>query len=544
MFAIIKLPITDPSGPALSTPVAVSETELTVALDRPSTGPTQIAYYTLERSVAGSGSFAQVAQGLEIFPFSDTGLTAETSYTYRARATDTTDRNSEWGYTTGTTDASETVDPADYTIAAGTSSSTFEGSVVSPGEIVEFAAGTHGTRTIQNLQGTALNPIIVRSSASGRTTIRRNSASSNGFVLWFRNCRYVEVDGGYTDGETYGILVRYAASGADAPSSFIQFGDNSTGLSNLTPFEHLTVRNVEVDGGWLNASSTNGVGIQFNDGSYFTLAGNPAVVRDGFLVENCYVHHTEGEGMYIGPNWYQGHVPLKNVTVRNCTFTDTGWDGFQIKSVVDGTNAVYGNTVLRAGRHTVASAGQHYGISVTSGSFSIYRNWIADSGEHSISAYIDSGPPASAGYGPFTVSIYNNVCIRPGTYFVTGKLNPDGIVVGASSSTVEKYEPAIYNNTIIDAASNAVAVNSNIATGFVKNNLAIDSVSTPITVPGGVVATNNPTSASFVNAGTDDYHLTAASAAVGTIGVDIAASDYDGDPRVAGAADCGAYEYP
>jgi hypothetical protein len=158
--------------------------------------------------------------------------------------------------------------------------------------------------------------------------------------------------------------------------------------------------------------------------------------------------------------------------------------------------------------------------------------------------YALNGPPTSSGYGPWNCKVYNNLLIRPGTYTAAGQLAADGIVFGTSGATVEPPIPQVFNNTIVSAPSNAVDVNSNVPSGFVKNNLSISSGS--ISVPGGVTSSNNPTTASFVNAGADDYHLTAATSplASGTINVDIAATDFDGDTRNAGTADCGAYEYP
>jgi hypothetical protein len=532
---IVRRPIIEPDAPALGTPVALSETQLRVPLDRPATGPTTINYYTLERSPSGAGSFSQVAQGIGIFPFDDSGLAAATSYDYRANATDTTERTSVWGYATGTTSSPSTIPDADYTIAAGTSSSTFEGSVVSAGEIIEFAPGTHGPRTIQNLAGTALNPIIVRSSESGRAIIRRTTGSSGGFVLSFRNCQYVTIDGSYTPGQTYGIKVMQASSGTDSPSAYIQFWDNSTGVAAETPTENITIRYVDVDGNWSGAlNAQRSIGIQFND-SAFLAASYPALTRNGLVIEYCRIQNVEGEGIYMGPNFSQGHLPIENCHIRYNTIYNTGWDGIQMKMSTSGTNTIHHNTVTHVGKRADTMFYQHYGIAIDSGQGNIYANYVADTGHHGIQVYTNGGPTG----GPFATSIYNNVVVRAGTYNVAGD-DTDGIVAGSSSAGVALVEPKIYSNTIISPHTRAVDVNSYTPTGLVKNNIVFDS--TGINAPGGVVVLNNPTTATFVNSAADNYRLSAATtAASGTLGVDISSSDFDGVVR--DSPDCGAFEY-
>jgi hypothetical protein len=443
---------------------------------------------------------------------------------------------------------------ATFTIVAVTGSRTFDGAAPSgkdgaawvtddgetrlpePGDVIELAHGTHGPLVFQNFAGLAAQPITIRN-GNGVVIVRRTSAATGSFVLSLRNCQHVTLDGSNA-GESYGIQVMYASSGTDAPSAFIQLWDNGAGLAAGTPTEAITIRYVEVDGGW-PTNSTDGIGIQLNDGDQFTRALHPTQVRDGLLIEHCYVHDVEGEGMYIGPNWTDGDIPVTNVEIRYNTVDDTGWDGIQVKSCFEGTNSIHHNTVRRVGSRMDALFYQHYGIAIDSGRGDIYANWIEDSGHHGIQVYTASGP--TTGYDPFPAAIYNNVIVRPGsTYYVAGD-STDGIVTGSQTGTI-RVVPAIYNNTIIDPQSRAIDVNSNTTSGFVTNNICIDS--SGVSAPGGVTVTNNPTSATFVDDGADDYHLAAASLASGTVGTDIAATDFDGDARANGTADCGAYEWP
>jgi hypothetical protein len=97
--------ITGPDAPALGPVLTISSTALTVTLDRPASGPTRIDRYELERLVGST--WTQIASGAGIFSadgeYPDTGLTASTSYSYRLRAVDSTERASEYSYSTGIT---------------------------------------------------------------------------------------------------------------------------------------------------------------------------------------------------------------------------------------------------------------------------------------------------------------------------------------------------------------------------------------------------------------------------------------------------------
>ena len=107
MKRIVKRRITGPDAPALGPVLTISSTALTVTLDRPASGPTQIDRYELERY--NGAAWVQIASGLSIFgasnQYADSSLTASTAYQYRCRAVDTTERASEYSYSGGTTSA-------------------------------------------------------------------------------------------------------------------------------------------------------------------------------------------------------------------------------------------------------------------------------------------------------------------------------------------------------------------------------------------------------------------------------------------------------
>lgn len=81
---------TGPTAPVISA-VSTSESAITVSLTTPSTDAgTGVASYTLQRATnsAFTSNLVTEATGLSIFPRSVTGLSASTTYYFRARATD------------------------------------------------------------------------------------------------------------------------------------------------------------------------------------------------------------------------------------------------------------------------------------------------------------------------------------------------------------------------------------------------------------------------------------------------------------------------
>ncbi len=87
MLIICKTDIRPPTAPVLGTVAFVSATALTVPMTTPATDLVAVASYSLERATSASGPFTELTAAAT-FPYSDTGLTASTTYYYRARATD------------------------------------------------------------------------------------------------------------------------------------------------------------------------------------------------------------------------------------------------------------------------------------------------------------------------------------------------------------------------------------------------------------------------------------------------------------------------
>lgn len=651
MKRIVKRRITGPDAPALGPVLTISDTELTLTLDRPASGPTRIDRYEIERY--NGSAWVQIASGISIFgasnQYADTSLTASTAYQYRCRAVDTTERASEYSYSSGTTSsgvanqapvwtspinlslqqgssvsiASYASDPegdqltfakvasdpnaANIVLVSGpgvlsctaacpvdvytltvsasdgalstngtitltvtaastgtnwditTGTSTYDATQVQPGDTITILRGA-GTRTpllIRNVAGTLAAPITIRGDQSGVVTIRRSAPQQNGgFVLEFQNCRHFTVNGYLASGtRNCGIKVMYATGASsgnkDNPSMWVKFSGASTLTSAYTACNNFTVKYVHVDGGY-PTYSTLGSAFYSNDLRFKKSNSNyNGLFQEDIVFEYNYVQRAFAQGFYVGPNWVEDSIPLKNITVRYNQIEDTGGTGISGKNWWEGTNAIHGNVILRSGQNLTNSNSRN-GLSITSGTGSIYNNWVEDNGADNTTAPglaqgirngTDDGPPTTAvagysTYSSFSCDIYNNVVINAAE---------EGIVINRETGTTP-VAPTIFNNTVLDCGTGGIKVTAGDG-GFVRNNIVLNS-STAVTLGGTTTAANNLTSgytqsALFVAPESADYHLAIDNSdtrAVDGSGTDIAATDYEGTSR-SGTASKGAFEY-
>jgi hypothetical protein len=417
-----------------------------------------------------------------------------------------------------------------------TSTSKFDCSRVQPGDMVTLASGIREKLTIQNCTGNSATAIVIRNDPRGTspTQIRRSSGGAGGFIFHCVSCVWTTIDGSYKwvgapAGETYGIQV--SMTGGGSPTAFVRIA----GVSRF-----VTIRNVEVDGAWPSIA-TDGIGISINDQAV-TTAKYPGLWREGILIENNFVHDTEGEGVYVGPNWPLGDIPLRNVEIANNRVEGAGWDGIQLKSAIAGTNIIHHNIVKRVGVRKDSRAGEHYGISIYEGNGQIYGNWVEQSGEAGISHFIHHMP---ASFGVQQVEIYNNIVLDPGR---TGPNAGHGIVSTHAAGTA-RVLPNIYNNTVVRAKDDGIRVGGDAAGGLVRDNIVADAGKSAIKVPSNVGRSKNlvgPVSQmGFVDAASMNFRLAPSSSArnSGSNGSS-PFDDFAGVKRPQeGVADPGAFEF-
>lgn len=442
------------------------------------------------------------------------------------------------------------VNAADYPISAGTSSVDCDshGGGVSPGDSITLASGKRGDITFRNCRGTASSPIVIRNDVNGTgpTIIEKTSESSGGFVFRCNNCEHVTIDGtgkwtgapagrcGVRDGvegrTQCGIIVRRISNAK--PSVYVMHDGDST---------RFTVRGVEIDG---RAASGGGGGIGFHLRDQNTLKSqNSGKWRENVLYEYNYVHDTGASAFYIGANWSQGEIPLRNIEVRNSLVEDVGRRGISIKSSIEGTNVIRNNHIYRTGIEAV-QGGFGHGIMFFEGGGIASHNYIEGAGESGIECF-NLHVPSSV--GPFPCEVFNNVVVSPG---MTGPLKGNGINVGRQASDDGEFDANIYNNTIVNTESSGVSINSEISIrGRVQSNIIADAGGAAISVRSTTVNSENwvgqSASVGFVNRNANDFHLTENSPARDAGNSDTFPSDdFDGVPRPpSGPPDQGAFEY-
>lgn len=98
VHVICRIPIAEPNAPEISTPTVVSASSLLISLARAAGGPVAISDYVLERGEIPD-AMSEIARGPLIFDYTDTGLTGNTRYYYRAYAVDNTGRESAYSAT-------------------------------------------------------------------------------------------------------------------------------------------------------------------------------------------------------------------------------------------------------------------------------------------------------------------------------------------------------------------------------------------------------------------------------------------------------------
>lgn len=436
--------------------------------------------------------------------------------------------------------ASDLALAADHRISPQTA--TFECGSVKPGDTLTLPSGARGPLRIRNCKGTQQNPIIVRNDPGGSSpAVIQRASGSGGFILNCYECVGVAIDGSYKwrgapNGKTYGIKV--TMTGGGAPTAFLKFGGKS---------RFIEIRNVEIDGAW-PARAKSGTGIDINDHAV-NRGANSGLWREDILIEHNYVHDVATEGMYIGPNYRQGDIPLRDVEIRHNLLEDIGFEAINTKSMWDGDNRIHHNLIRRAGKNGAFSSKktQYSGIANTSGTVKIYNNWIETTGQHGIKVWTSEGPKASEGRGPFEAEIWNNVIVDAGGLWRSFMGRSFGINIGAQIGT-EEPAPYIYNNTIVNSRDSGISVTRNVGPGFVRDNIIAGAGTNPVLrAPGFINLVNNrvgPVSLiGFVDPSRGNYRLKISSPARNQGSSNFPPTDHDDVARPKeGSADQGAFE--
>jgi len=410
-----------------------------------------------------------------------------------------------------------------------------------PGNKVCLKSAHYVSVYLYNFYGAPGSPITIVN-CGGPVTI--SGYKSYGFIL--SHSWYVHITGAGDPNTQYGIQI----DGGPASTSY---GYSENGHVRDIEVDHMEVKNIA------------GVGM----GCAPTPTCDSTTWSTSWKMYNIsfhdnYVHHTQGEGYYIGNTQYDynyscsfGNVDvhpqqIDSVKFYNNRIDSAGWTAAQISQVTGGVD-IHDNLVTNYG---YLNAQQHQ-AGIIIGEFSqgrMYNNKI-----------IGGTGDALQYFGNGMTTVYNNIFANAG-YDGTAQGQPAVFVDDRVQAT---GYPALHlnfiNNTIVNPARNGVSFYNDNGTVDQGNILANNLIVAPgilsslpnvayfdLQANPHVTLTNNVTLptvalALFANPSGNDYHLNAGSPGVDA-GMNAASygvtTDLDGNQRPIGKAyDAGAYEY-
>jgi hypothetical protein len=389
---------------------------------------------------------------------------------------------------------------------------------IQPGDTVCLEAGQRGSLRIEDVHGTAANPILIQNSG-GQLQIAEGSYS-----ISVVSSGHIRLSGAGDPAHFYGIR-----------------GGGTVYVGGLST-------NVEVDHVEVYTAGFAGFMVKTDPNC------DPATWRQNFTMYDVSLHHNyahnmqDGEGFYIGFTFYNGyditcdgqpvtvygHV-IEGLEMYNNITYDTGSEGIQVGSTPVGAD-IHDNVVKLYGQRPFANF-QDNGIQIGSGTGGLlYNNWIEEGPGNGL---------IMMGQGDNV--IFNNVIVNAGAYGVFCDERGDPVGTG--------YQ--FINNTIINPAEDGIRIYADLMEmNHIKNNIIVNpgtgdyvvklNDNVPLEMSNNLFAAT-AAEAGFVDAASGDYHLQADSPAV-DMGLDASVfgvmMDKDGVTRPFGSSyDIGAYEF-
>lgn len=393
---------------------------------------------------------------------------------------------------------------------------------IKPGDVICLSSAIKYYHSLHftNIVGTATAPVII-TNCGGKAVL---TADGRPFNLKTSYSKYFRITGGDVNG-SYGIKMSGAAGS----------GLVLAGLSTNFEVDHVEVSNVGFAG--IIAKSDPTCDNTANRG-YFTMRN--------ISIHDNYVHHTSGEGLYIGHSFYGGYTmscgvklphTIEGARIYNNRTLYTGWDGLQVGCATKDTE-IYNNTIDYPGTKLIG--GQGHGINIAAGTVGkCYGNSIKGGVGNGITVW---------GMGDNLV--FNNIIVNSGM---------NGIFCDERTETLGAgYR--LMNNTIISPKQAGIRLLSEKVFNLVINNIVVN----PGYAPNGELAylmrpklinieasnnynTTSISSVKFVDSSTSNYRLAAGSPAIEkgkSISTYNISKDFYGGARLKGSYyDIGASEY-
>jgi hypothetical protein len=343
-------------------------------------------------------------------------------------------KSTEQGAEEIATHASSTSCNCTYTVPAATPVVDGAALKLSPGAVICLSASTpYKNLQFKNIIGTVSAPILIKN-CGGTATL---SATSLSFGMKFVNSKYFRVTGGSTSG-SYGIKIN----------------NGHIGMS----LEYRST-NFEIDHVEVGYSGFAGIMAKTDPSC------DDATIRANFTMYNVsfhhnYVHHSGGEGLYIGNSFYEGFTTscgtrlpheIRNVKIYNNVVKYSGWEGIQLGCATKGAY-VYHNTVENYGTKNIQ--GQNNGVQLGVGTGGKFNN-----------NFIKDGP----GNGLIVLGLGDNVI-------------HDNIIVNSGSNGIfcdDRYTPGpgfkFVNNTIINPKTDGIRIYADkVLLNVIINNIIVN----------------------------------------------------------------------
>lgn len=439
---------------------------------------------------------------------------------------------------------------ATHQVAPGTETidcASFAGGVEA-GDTLVLMGRSRGPVKLVNCFGKPGTPIVVRNDVtqSGPLVIEQ---SGSGFQTQCDNCEHVLIDGtgkwaGAEDGVCGASLVNGEWRLGTRQCGIVLKcvgGSPHSGLRLSGSSKNVTVKGLEVNVNFPTCKT--GIGISVNDHKY---VGKQGEWREGIRLLNNYVHSTEGEGIYVGPNQannYDGAMQLRNNEIAHNFIDRAGCDAINYKSAIAGQSSIHHNYITNTGRtNRGAEDGcTGSGIDLWEGGFTeIYSNYVeapssvADGPGHCINFAVKNLSRAAVDTVP--VSIYNNVLRN---------CKGHGVNASRGSTTAPETSVSVFSNTVVPPiGGKGINVTSAVATCTLRDNI----VAGKTLAANHCSVVNNSTDAvemqRFRDASGGDFRLTATSPAVDVGTKNCPDVDHIGTARPQeNACDVGAFEF-
>jgi hypothetical protein len=342
----------------------------------------------------------------------------------------------------------------------------------SPGDTFCILSDSVAGLRFLGFEGTIDSPITIIN-CGGEVVVDEPQYSG----ISLRYCKYVELSGNGDPAVDYGFHV-------------IGTGLGAMGV-NLTHFDtDIEIHHTQIEGtgfaGIVAKTDPN-----CNDSTTWRSSG---YIFKNLHIHHNYIHHTVGEGMYIGytggykvfsnkicnGNYVFAHW-LEGVDIHHNILENTGWDGIQVNLVRQDCK-IHHNIITDWA--TANEFWQNFLMSIGGGVYEIYNNF----------SYNTPGLP---GKGIQMMScqsnskFYNNVIINPDDH---------GLILHArheyDDSTNGYY---VLNNTIINPSKSGVLYNSRIVYSLDSNLIYFDQDNVPFICRNNLIANPGSDYGSMVN---------------------------------------------